>query len=1195
MRSYGLALILFLFSLTAYSQKKYQGLLWKISGNGLEKPSYLYGTMHVSNRVAFHLSETFFEALDQADVVALETNPEFWIQDIARSQLMQDYFRMSMMNNRSSYPLYTSFVPKQPLQSELEYYLAQDQDMLNNMLWRFSANGENFEEGTFLDLFIYQSGKKKGKKVVALEDFEDSFRSVLLSNRFDKDAKPLSERQALKLLGDFQSWEELQEDAYRKGDLDLLDTIVSSLYTSRYYRENMLNIRNEIMAHGMDSLMQLGTLFTGVGAAHLPGNMGVINLLRQRGYTVTPEERVITSKSIDEKEKTDALIFEHQLQDFRSDDGFIQTRVPGPMSKLVSGNYQEYLFADMANGAYYSLRRINTAAPFYGKDAGFYAAKVDSLLFENIPGKIVSNTPITVSGYPGIDILNTTKQGDWQHYRIIFTPLEILIFKAGGVKEFVKSAQASAFFEQLSLGTARDTSVVFQPAYGGFKVSLPLLHRSERYRSIYYNPYETYWAEAMDEESNHFAVAHRQYHDFSYIEEDDFELKYLIENLEEDELFEVDTLYLLDRYKHPASAFRFHSPKGTTYYGELHIQGPHYIALFTSHPSESERQKFFRSFQFRPLRYSADFTERTDTNLHYSMLSPMPINNNLSFLQMLGVREELKQTDFEEKIDNRILTCEQTGEQLKVSVQRIHRLASYESPEEFWKEHDPLAYFINPFFSEATARKDLILIKDSLLFSEVRDTSYFTEGREQWYTDTNSTRALRVKTIIENGALYTLIGLTDTLGYSSLFLDQAFASFRPSPDTVLGHSILHRQAGRFFANLYSHDSSLVYESSTSIGKVTFKESDAQGIQAIIDHYTDPVFDRENRLEMISTLAESGGEDNIDYLARLYERYTDSSAYQFAILETLIAFEDRDALKTFKKLLLNETPFSNNSYTSNSLIRKLEDSVELARPLFPELLELADFEDYRDGVYDVLAGLVEKDHIKSSVYKSRYRTILRRAKVQLKKQRSSEETDNTRKLNVYLARYNTLLLPFARKTEVQEHYREVLRIRNRSVLFEQMQILYGAVPIPDSLWNYAASDVRVLMNVYDFLADRDELEHLDPKYLTQDQLARSIVQNANYRNYDTIAFITARETLHKDSEGKAYFFQFKSDKNDDLWKLAYVVVDDQQELTTDDRMNGTGEAFHPETDNVEAIIKDALKIIAVDDRERYVDLKKNRWR
>ena len=131
---------------------------------------------------------------------------------------------------------------------------------------------------------------------------------------------------------------------------------------------------------------------------------------------------------------------------------------------------------------------------YYGKDAGFYAAKVDSLLFENIPGKIVSNTPITVSGYPGIDILNTTKQGDWQHYRIIFTPLEILIFKAGGVKEFVKSAQASAFFEQLSLGTARDTSVVFQPAYGGFKVSLPLLHRSERYRSIYYNPYETYWA-----------------------------------------------------------------------------------------------------------------------------------------------------------------------------------------------------------------------------------------------------------------------------------------------------------------------------------------------------------------------------------------------------------------------------------------------------------------------------------------------------------------------------------------------------------------------------------------------------------------------------------------------------------------------------------------------------------------------------
>ena len=36
---------------------KYQGLLWEITGNGLEKTSYLYGTMHVSRKIAFNLDD----------------------------------------------------------------------------------------------------------------------------------------------------------------------------------------------------------------------------------------------------------------------------------------------------------------------------------------------------------------------------------------------------------------------------------------------------------------------------------------------------------------------------------------------------------------------------------------------------------------------------------------------------------------------------------------------------------------------------------------------------------------------------------------------------------------------------------------------------------------------------------------------------------------------------------------------------------------------------------------------------------------------------------------------------------------------------------------------------------------------------------------------------------------------------------
>ena len=76
-----IALLISVFSV-AQSSKKYNSLFWEISGNGLSRPSYLYGTMHVSNKVAFHLSDSFFIAIKNVDVVGLETNPEKWMEEL---------------------------------------------------------------------------------------------------------------------------------------------------------------------------------------------------------------------------------------------------------------------------------------------------------------------------------------------------------------------------------------------------------------------------------------------------------------------------------------------------------------------------------------------------------------------------------------------------------------------------------------------------------------------------------------------------------------------------------------------------------------------------------------------------------------------------------------------------------------------------------------------------------------------------------------------------------------------------------------------------------------------------------------------------------------------------------------------------------------------------------------------------------
>ena len=66
-------------TLTLFGQNRYQSLLWEVSGNGMRKPSYLYGTMHISGKLAFQLGDPFYDCIQSVDVVALELEPEEWL------------------------------------------------------------------------------------------------------------------------------------------------------------------------------------------------------------------------------------------------------------------------------------------------------------------------------------------------------------------------------------------------------------------------------------------------------------------------------------------------------------------------------------------------------------------------------------------------------------------------------------------------------------------------------------------------------------------------------------------------------------------------------------------------------------------------------------------------------------------------------------------------------------------------------------------------------------------------------------------------------------------------------------------------------------------------------------------------------------------------------------------------------------
>src|SRR5215211_4524795 len=123
--------------------KKYPSLLWEISGKGLAKKSYLFGTMHVSSKMVFHLSDSFYLGIKNADVVALETDMGTWQEDFSRYELegegMYNYFSRFRKDGSPNDYLTIGTLQFPPYEKLIELSLYNSPSIINNFLYRSNS------------------------------------------------------------------------------------------------------------------------------------------------------------------------------------------------------------------------------------------------------------------------------------------------------------------------------------------------------------------------------------------------------------------------------------------------------------------------------------------------------------------------------------------------------------------------------------------------------------------------------------------------------------------------------------------------------------------------------------------------------------------------------------------------------------------------------------------------------------------------------------------------------------------------------------------------------------------------------------------------------------------------------------------------------------------------------------------------
>jgi uncharacterized protein YbaP (TraB family) len=1172
-----------LYAQAPIKKKKYPSLLWEITGNGLKKPSFLFGTMHVSSKMAFHLADSFYVGIHNADMVALETNPESWQEDMSKYDLGDNNqrFTYGMMSGYTSLPedyLRLNTLKFYKYDKKIERTLYSSPSTINNLLYRSYGNkSSDFEEDTYLDMYIYQCGKKWGKKVAGVEKYGESMK--LMAEAYKDAAKDKSKKERSYDVDDGYSSGKLQE-AYRTGNLDWLDSINKYNSFSSAFDEKFLYRRNEIQAGSIDSILRTGqSLFVGVGAAHLPGNRGVIEILRQKGYKVRPVkmgERDSQHKNDVEKLRV-PVVFNAQS----ADDGIYKVDIPGKFYKFGDdASLDQRQYADMANGSYYMVTRIMTNAWMWGHSTEIVSRTVDSLLYENIPGKIVTKTPIVKNGYKGFDIINKTRRGDMQRYNIFITPFEIIVFKMGGTGDYVKNGdEAKKFFGSIQLKefnlptpaatTGFSTTVApaavwkkYSPSYGGFAINLP------------HDPYvgnDGSWIFDAEDRAAHtqYRVIRTDIHNYHFAEEDTFDLNLMNESFASSEFIDKQIGKQFTTSKgYPALDVQYIDKAGNVYVTRFIIQGPHYYTLIAHGKQETPQMKIFlNSFEVKPFVYK-ESKERRDTSLYYSVNSPVFPGGGKEKIDMPRVDYFSDPDDTEaDRLNSgvfrsKVISNDTTGEKIYVMFYRSQ----------------PYLYLKDS--AQLENDKSFSLNGDTLWIIRSRKKYTWPDRTRGWETvvsDTGSSRILRTKTFYKDGTSYSLITESDTLTPPSDFVRSFYDSFKPADTLKPAASPFVKKTNVFFADFMSRDSTIHKRAVTGMPFVKFDSADLPQVKKAIlslnwseKKYLDTKKSMIGKLDDIHTKAAS------DFLRDLYYAAGDTVEIQYTVLEKLLKQQTAYSYGIFRDIVTNEPPVitssSNNNYMDMTFQRynvddgnfmdDLNDSLALTRTILPELLPLMNLDDYKRPMMELLGSMVDSNLVKPKDYETYFSKFFLEAKQELKKQAiaekkkaiaaaekekednagSSDSDDERDYGNEDLALYATLLLPFwDSKPNVQPVINQMLNSTDKRLKYSTyMLLMRHDRPYPDSMLNYFAGLDDYRYELYSDLEGAGKSAKFPVKFYDRIALAKSkLLEGKSYGAPDSIVFIDSLPATVKYKKGSVYFFKYKTKKDDAGWKLATV--------------------------------------------------------
>ncbi|MBL4893103.1 MAG: TraB/GumN family protein [Rhizobiaceae bacterium] len=275
-------------------------IFWKIEKEGVE-PSYLLGTMHVSDPKVTTLSPAAKSALNGAKTIIVENTETFDPQKAAAAMVQLKHLTFLKAGQSIDAQL------EGDLKTKLQQAVAK-----RGVPFQIANRMQPWVVATIValpvcEMMAKQSGKKvldhiiadhaiqKGKTLIGLETMEEQFTAIAsLPPEFHfsalKETLAMGSSQAENIIATMKA-------LYQSGSISMLMPLMKAVSPKSFsgkgttaFQDVLITKRNKIMAERSQKHLEKGGTFLAIGALHLPGETGVISLLRKQGFKVTAVE-----------------------------------------------------------------------------------------------------------------------------------------------------------------------------------------------------------------------------------------------------------------------------------------------------------------------------------------------------------------------------------------------------------------------------------------------------------------------------------------------------------------------------------------------------------------------------------------------------------------------------------------------------------------------------------------------------------------------------------------------------------------------------------------------------------------------------------------------------------------------------------------------------------------------------------------